>query len=1361
LKVLAVTVATALAAALVSVVGATQAEAASIGFVYVQGTGSVLDTPTFVTSGACPAGDQVRVKVFGGTGAGATIATPATINSPKNILGTSSADGFLNSDGSTMSIPSPATWFDFATTGAPVLSNLSGTYTVRAWCSTGDWYDGTVTFTGASLDVATYVSTKTAPTSPQGVTATATGSSTATVGWGVPVVDGGSAVTSYVVTPSGAGACSVTGLSATCTGLSPSTAYTFSVTAANTTGTGPARVSNSVTTQSAGAAPGAPTNVVAVAGNASASVSWGLPASDGGSPITGYTVTSNPAGGVCPVTGTTASCTGLTNGTSYTFGVTARNIIGTGPAAVSNAVIPKGVLTASVVVVADKVYDGTTTATITSCSLTPATAGVTCSTAGATATFADATAAAGKTVTVTGLALAGASAGGFSLASTSASTTAAITKAASTTTVTCPASVGFTGAALTPCAAVATGAGGLNQAVTPTYANNVSVGTATASASFAGDANHNASSGSSTFSITGSAVTASVVVSDRVYDGTTTASITSCTLTPAVAGLTCSTAGATGTFATADAAAGKTVTVTGLALAGAQAANFSLTSTTATTTAAITKAASTTTITCTDPVVYSGTAKTPCTAAATGAGGLNTPVTVTYTNNTNAGTASAAASFAGDTNHNGSNATATFTISQALTTTVITCPVSLVYTGAAQTPCTALVTGIDGLSQPATVTYAGNVNVGTATANASYAGDANHLASTATQVTFAIAQAPTTTTITCPASVVVTGSALEPCTAAVAGAGLVGVTVTPTYANNVAVGTATVTASYAGDANHSGSTATPVTFAITDGTLPTVTASVTVTDKGYDGTTSATITACALTPVTAGVSCDFSGATATFATADAGAGKAVSVTGLALAGAQAATVQLASTSASTTATISKATTATVITCPATAVFTGAALTPCAAAVAGNDGLNTTVPVTYANNTAVGTATADASYAGDANHAASVATQVTFQIVSVSLTAVVVVADKTYDGTTSATITSCELSPVTAGVACDASGASAVFATTTAGAGKTVNVSGLALSGPAAGGFALAPTATTTASIAKADSTTSISCPASVSFTGSAVTPCTATASGAGGLAAPVTVTYTANTAVGTATANATFAGDANHNGSTAAPVTFTITATAPGAPRAVTATAGDASAAVSWTAPVSDGGSAITGYLVTSSPAGGLCAVTGTSAACTGLVNGTTYAFSVLAVNAVGNGPAAVSNAVTPAAAGQGVAPAAPVKVKAEAKDKSIKVSWSPGAKQSSRDKNGSNAGRVVSFTATATPGGASCTVKVGRELEGRYSCVIRGLVNGTAYQVSVTATSVSGGTATSGTVGPVRPQGRPGGHGWWSADRLFAAMED
>jgi hypothetical protein len=82
-------------------------------------------------------------------------------------------------------------------------------------------------------------------------------------------------------------------------------------------------------------APGAPTGVSATAGNADATVSFTAPASDGGSPITGYTMTSNPKGGVdanAGKTSTTHTMKGLKNGIAYTFTVTAKNKVGTGPA---------------------------------------------------------------------------------------------------------------------------------------------------------------------------------------------------------------------------------------------------------------------------------------------------------------------------------------------------------------------------------------------------------------------------------------------------------------------------------------------------------------------------------------------------------------------------------------------------------------------------------------------------------------------------------------------------------------------------------------------------------------------------------------------------------------------------------------------------------------------------------------------------------------------------------------------------------------------------------------------------------------------------------------------------------------------
>src|SRR5215468_311026 len=160
-----------------------------------------------------------------------------------------------------------------------------------------------------------------APSAPTGVTATA-GNGSATVSWTAPSNNGGSTITSYTVTPFIGSTAqtpkTVTGsppaTSTTVSGLTNGTSYTFTVTATNATGTSPASSpSNAVTPNNL---PGAPTGVTATAGNGS------------------VTVTGSP-----PATSTTVS--GLTNGTSYTFTVTAANANGAGPASSpSNAATP-------------------------------------------------------------------------------------------------------------------------------------------------------------------------------------------------------------------------------------------------------------------------------------------------------------------------------------------------------------------------------------------------------------------------------------------------------------------------------------------------------------------------------------------------------------------------------------------------------------------------------------------------------------------------------------------------------------------------------------------------------------------------------------------------------------------------------------------------------------------------------------------------------------------------------------------------------------------------------------------------------------------------------------------------------------
>lgn len=109
-------------------------------------------------------------------------------------------------------------------------------------------------------------------------------------------------------------------------------------------------------------APGAPTGVAAIPGDASAAISFTPPASDGGSAITSYTATCAASAGSSSesAAGSPITITGLTNGATYDCSVTATNALGTSAASVSASVTPaEGVSTAGV----DCPYSGTYTGT--------------------------------------------------------------------------------------------------------------------------------------------------------------------------------------------------------------------------------------------------------------------------------------------------------------------------------------------------------------------------------------------------------------------------------------------------------------------------------------------------------------------------------------------------------------------------------------------------------------------------------------------------------------------------------------------------------------------------------------------------------------------------------------------------------------------------------------------------------------------------------------------------------------------------------------------------------------------------------------------------------------------------------------
>ena len=188
--------------------------------------------------------------------------------------------------------------------------------------------DFTATGAGASV-----------PGAPTGVKAVA-GDSQAAVSFKVPSSTGGSPILSYTVTSSPDGK-TATGTSSpiVVTGLTNGTAYKFTVAATNAQGTGAASSASAAVTPNA--LPGAPAGVTATAGNALAVVAFAPPSSTGGSAVKSYTVTSSPDGKTAKGTKSPLTVKGLTNGTTYTFTVTATNLVGTGPASdASVGVVP-------------------------------------------------------------------------------------------------------------------------------------------------------------------------------------------------------------------------------------------------------------------------------------------------------------------------------------------------------------------------------------------------------------------------------------------------------------------------------------------------------------------------------------------------------------------------------------------------------------------------------------------------------------------------------------------------------------------------------------------------------------------------------------------------------------------------------------------------------------------------------------------------------------------------------------------------------------------------------------------------------------------------------------------------------------
>ncbi|MBB4906434.1 fibronectin type III domain-containing protein [Actinophytocola algeriensis] len=186
--------------------------------------------------------------------------------------------------------------------------------------------------------------------------------------------------------------------------------------------------------------------------------------------------------------------------------------------------------------------------------------------------------------------------------------------------------------------------------------------------------------------------------------------------------------------------------------------------------------------------------------------------------------------------------------------------------------------------------------------------------------------------------------------------------------------------------------------------------------------------------------------------------------------------------------------------------------------------------------------------------------------------------------------------------------------------------------------------------------------------------------------------------------------------------------TAPGAPAGVSATPGNATATVSWGA-AADNRSPLTGYRVMW-PGGSTTTGPGQrSVTIPNLANGTTYVFTVAAVNGVGVGPGSSSNPVTPVAPFR--AATAPVGLTAvnDFDNQTVTVNWGRPADMGS--------GGFVHYVVNV--GGFRQVTVTG------LSAALTGVQVDTAFTVTVTAVTTNpAGAQVPGAPASVQTEGRP-----------------
>ena len=780
-------------------------------------------------------------------------------------------------------------------------------------------------------------------------------------------------------------------------------------------------------------------------------------------------------------------------GNGKTISVSGINLLGTdagnyalsGTTASATANITPRTLTVSASGV-DKVYNGTTTATVTLSS--DAILGDSLTLAYTSASFANKNVGTGKAVSVSGISATGTDAGNYTLGSTTANTTANITARALTVTATA-ASKTYDGNATASVTLSDNRIGGdvFTASFTSATFDNKNVGTnktvtvngISISGTDAGNYNANTST-IATADITALAIIGSITVSNKIYDGTTAATILTRTLTGVIAPDVVSYTGGTATFDTKNVGVAKMVTATGLSLASADAGNYTV-NTTANTTANITAKALTVSAAGVNKT-YDGNITATVTLSDDRVSGDN--ISTSYTSasfaNKNVGTGKAVSvsgiSISGtDAGNYTFNTTANTTADITVRTFIVSATaVNRTYDGT--TDATVMLSGDNVAGDILTINFVSasfdTKNVGngkTVTVNGitvtgadmgNYVLASNSTTTTANITTRTLAVTATASNKTydgnANASVVLSDNRISGDTFSVS-------FTSATFDNKNAGTGKTVTISSisisGGDSgNYSANTSTTATADIT---ALAITGSITASNKVYDGNASASILTRILAGQISGDDVSLTGGTATFDNKNVGIGKLVTAVGFSLSGADAGNYTVNSM-ATTNADI----TPRALIVSATGINktydgnTSATVTLSDDKVSGDDVMTSYTSATFADKN-VGTGKSvsvsgiSISGADAGNYTSNTTAMTTADITQRTLTVSATGANKVYDGNASAIVTLAD--DRVAGDVLTASYTSATFNDKTVGAGKPISVTGISISGTDAGNYMLAST----------------------------------------------------------------------------------------------------------------------------------------------------------------------------------------------------------------------------------------------------------------------------------------------------------------